>query len=107
MEVRKIIYTNELTTEEWRLIRQTLKIILRQDKQLRNSDKVAKALEQITDETSQRLFKSYYIEGNGIIKCSLTFHYEESVIRRKLNQASKEFAQAWNNGALIKLFKDK
>ncbi|XHB95541.1 hypothetical protein AAFF39_03760 [Lactococcus garvieae] len=96
--------TQDIETEDWRIIRSMLRIMLRQSKNAKKSKEVIQSLNQITNPKHKRVFRKYFIEGHGIVKISMDEHYDESVVRSYIYSATKVFAASYCNGSLVKAF---
>lgn len=98
--------TKELTKEQWHDVRMTLRIIIRNKKNAKNSQLINEALLNIKDEVDRKIFHRYYIDGWGITKITMDMYYEKSVVIRRNNKATKQFAEAYDNGHLLNMFYD-
>ncbi|MFC4652647.1 hypothetical protein ACFO26_06965 [Lactococcus nasutitermitis] len=96
--------TEDITTKDWRIIRSMLRILLRQSANARRSKEVQVALNEITREADRDVFIKYFLKGQSIIKISLEEYYDESVVRRYLRRATKEFTAVYCDGLLAKPF---
>ncbi|WP_285005982.1 hypothetical protein [Lactococcus formosensis] len=96
--------TQDIETDDWRIVRSVLRTMLRQSKNARTSKEALHSLDQITNPDHRRIFKKYFMNGQGIVKISIDEHYDESVVRSYISSATKEFAAVYCNGALTKAF---
>ncbi|WP_270225310.1 hypothetical protein [Lactococcus lactis] len=53
----------ELTKAQWHDVRMTLRIIIRNKKNAKQSQLINEALDNIKDEDDRKIFKRYYIDG--------------------------------------------
>lgn len=97
---------DELTKEQWHDVRSGIRIFLRNKKDVLKNKNVIDGLENIEDEVNKDIFKHYYLDGWGLVKISMTMYYDERTIRRRIDKATKQFAEAYANGLLIELAKD-
>ncbi|MFK4948442.1 hypothetical protein [Lactococcus formosensis] len=98
--------TKELTKEQWHDVRMTLRIIIRNKKNAKKSQLINEALQNIKDEVDRKIFQRYYIDGWGITKITMDMYYEKSVVIRRNNKATKQFAEAYDDGHLLNMFHD-
>ena len=95
---------SDISTNDWRIIRSMLRVLLRQSSNARQSKEVQLALCEITREVDRDIFIKYFLKGQSIIKISLDQYYDESIVRKYLRRATREFATVYCNGLLIKPF---
>lgn len=98
--------TKELTKEQWHDVRMTLRIIIRNKKNAKKSQLINGALQNIKDEDDRKIFKHYYIDGWGIIKITMNMYYSKTAVIARNNRATKQFAEAYDDGHLLNMFHD-
>lgn len=96
--------TQELTKEQWHDVRMTLRIIIRNKKNVGRSHLINEALENIKDEDDRKIFKRYYIDGWGIIKITMNMYYSKTAVIARNNRATQQFAEKYDGGHLLKMF---
>ena len=96
--------TQELTKAQWHDVRMTLRIIIRNKKNAKQSQLINEALDNIKDEDDRKIFKRYYIDGWGIIKITMNMYYSESAVSARNNKATQQFAEKNDGGHLLKMF---
>ncbi|MGV8956616.1 hypothetical protein [Lactococcus lactis] len=94
----------ELTKEQWHDVRMTLRIILRNKKNVKQSQLVNEALLHIKDEDDRKIFKRYYLDGWGIIKITMNVYYSRTAVIARNNRATKQFVEKYDSGHLLKMF---
>lgn len=96
----------ELTKEQWRDVRMALRIIIRHKHDAKKSRLIQEALLNIEDEDDRIIFQRYYIDGWGIIKITMNMYYSKTAVIARNNKATKQFAEKYDGGHLLKMFHD-
>lgn len=96
--------TKELTKAQWHDVRMTLRIIIRNKKNAKQSQLINEALDNIKDEDDRKIFKRYYIDGWGIIKITMNMYYSKSAVIARNNKATQQFAEKYDGSHLLKMF---
>lgn len=91
----KFYNAEHLTSQEWRIIRSIFRKLFSNSKKATHSKEFIKALEHIRDDKRRDLFLKYYVDKQGIVKLSMDMHYDESVIRQRIREATRDFAFAY------------
>ncbi|MCZ8492201.1 hypothetical protein O8X34_12040, partial [Lactococcus lactis] len=79
--------TQELTKAQWHDVRMTLRIIIRNKKNAKQSQLINEALDNIKDEDDRKIFKHYYIDRWGIIKITMNMYYSKTAVIARNNKA--------------------
>ena len=85
--------TKELTKAQWHDVRMTLRIIIRNKKNAKQSQLINEALDNIKDEDDRKIFKRYYIDGWGIIKITMNMYYSKTAVIAMNNKKAIRFTQ--------------
>ena len=78
--------TKELTKAQWHDVRMTLRIIIRNKKNAKQSQLINEALDNIKDEDDRKIFKRYYIDGWGIIKITMNMYFMNNIKNATFSQ---------------------
>ena len=96
--------TKELKKAQWHDVRMTLRIIIRNKKNAKQSQLINEALDNIKDEDDRKIFKRYYIDGWGIIKITMNMYYSKTAVIARNNKATQQFAEKYDGRHLLKMF---